>query len=1342
MSFLQGQEIRPLTLQDPNGLTPVGLVLGNGSNALEVVITASPDKPSTAAVRGAWKSRLAGRATPVLLVVLYGDKAAVCGPLGEHPTVYLDIEPGRVERTCSAALQEPNRHHAILFLKDAIPALESPTSGLRNEGLFATHELINGVPKRNDWGTSTSKAAPLLALRDRNLLKSLGYTLEQLPGREYILRTAQSRLALALLLANEESPDVGPIFSGSSPVTQALAKAEAENLDYLIVTSGSRIRLYPVRTGVGTGQRGRTETFTEIHLDQIAESHAGYLWLLFSAQALQKQGSVSEILESSTRYAVDLGARLRERVYTDVIPHLAQSLMQARAIHHPTAAQLRETYQMTLIVLFRLLFIAYAEDKELLPYKTNDIYRTRSLKQKANELTLHRKESRTFSTGTTTHWEEVERLFRAVDRGHAEWGVPAYNGGLFSSDANVSPIGAAIAAVKLPDQAFGDILAALIVDRTSEGWGPVDFRSLGVREFGTIYEGLLENELAIADADLTTEIKDKQEKYRPAKPKDQVKVAKGQAFLHNTSGARKSTGSYFTKDFAVEHLLDRGLEPALIDHLTRLDGLSDREAGEAFFDFRVADITMGSGHFLVSALDRIERGFSGYLAKRPLPDVTDELERLRKAAAGAMLTAGSAVEIENTQLLRRQIARRCIYGVDINPIAVELARLALWIHTFVPGLPLSFLDHGLVVGNSLVGIATLEEATDQLRMLLELPLWSAEVDQFLGPAREALSRLAHLSDANAAEITAARQAAVVAREAVAPAAALFDILTATGISKELSEKFAQAGTFWIGNLPSILDSDAPQDATAVMSELPPFHFPIAFPEVFLRERPGFDVILGNPPWEEATVEEDRFWTRHNPGFHSMTQKDQEVLKKKLRKDRPDLVSEFDIEVAQAALLRAVLLSGPYPGMGTGDPDVYKAASWRFWSLVRQETGRVSVVLPRSAFAAKGSAEFRKTLFTVATMTDVTQLANRLNWVFPDVHPQYTFVLASWMKKAPGVEASIPLRGPYSSLARFLTGVQSPATVFLVSDVMSWTDSAALPLLPSDESAGVFAQLRSYPRMDFDDGQGWKAIPHAELHATNDKALMSFADRHPATYWPVFKGESFDLWTPDTGSYYAWANPRTVVPALAQKRARSAKLARSAFYRVSEADLEDSETLPCMSPRLAFRDVTRATDTRTVRVALLPPQIFITNTAPYFVWRRGDERDQAFLLGIMSSLVLDWYARLFVEIHMNYHVLSPFPIPRPTRTSKLWEPTVVLAGRLAAVDDRFTEWAEAVAVNCGKLEDDDKEDKIAELDAVVAHLYGLSENQLRHIFETFHEGWNYTKRMNATLVHFRRWQTKL
>jgi hypothetical protein len=616
----------------------------------------------------------------------------------------------------------------------------------------------------------------------------------------------------------------------------------------------------------------------------------------------------------------------------------------------------------------------------------------------------------------------------------------------------------------------------------------------------------------------------------------------------------------------------------------------------------------------------------------------------------------------------------------------------------------------------------------------------AQTEEFLGPAQNALSRLAQLSDANAAEITAARRAAVEARESVLPAAALFDVLTAASISDELSREFAQFGTFWIGNLPSILESDAPQKGRQLLVELPPFHFPIAFPEVFLRDRPGFDVIIGNPPWEKAKVEERSFWARHHPGFHSLKQQEQQKAIKSLRSKRPDLVRQLDSEIAEALLLRTMLVNSPYPGMGTGDPDLYKAACWRFWTLVRASTGRVSVVLPRSAMAAKGSTDFRVEVLKNGEFQDVVYLINRAGWAFDDMEHRYTIALVSFVKRPPSNGGTISLRGPFNSLSRYTEGLTRPAAQIPVAGLLSWTKSVIVPLLGNQGSAESFTQMRKAP--DFDDSsQSWCAVPVTELHASADKYLMTFGSEQRGS-WPVFKGESFDLWQPDTGTHYGWADEKSTCAALAATRRRSSKSKRSAFFGLPEKTLASPKTLSCWKARIAFRDMTRSNDTRTVRVALLPPKVFVVHLAPQLLWRRGDERDQAFLLGVMSSLPLDWYARLFVENHLTFHVLNPLPIPRPPRTSRLWDRTVALAGRLACPDDRFADWAAAVGVSYGELDEDDKDDKIHELDAVVAHLYGLNEAQLRHIFETFHEGWNYTQRMDATLVHFRRWQTNL
>ena len=127
-------------------------------------------------------------------------------------------------------------------------------------------------------------------------------------------------------------------FPSLSPVSYALAHADREGLPWVIVTSDNALRLYPARTGVGVGQRGRAETFVQLRLDLLSEEEAAYLWLLFSAHALTPDGTLDQILENSRQYATDLGSRLRERIYSDVIPRLAESIAAARGMTSPTRA--------------------------------------------------------------------------------------------------------------------------------------------------------------------------------------------------------------------------------------------------------------------------------------------------------------------------------------------------------------------------------------------------------------------------------------------------------------------------------------------------------------------------------------------------------------------------------------------------------------------------------------------------------------------------------------------------------------------------------------------------------------------------------------------------------------------------------------------------------------------------------------------------------------------------------------------------------------------------------------------------------------------------------------------
>ncbi len=970
-SFLLDREPRQWAAPPgfPTSLKPQGIFIQDAPSGLEVAFATASHRPSPADIRRAWDKRQAGRATPVLMVVLYpaadGPQAALCGPTDKQ-FVHHDLDLSQAERLADHALSEPTHQTATRFLLANLPEVNSPLPGIRNVGLLATQELRAGVPQRSDWQSAVTTSNRLLTLRGRKLIEALGFGVENLSSHASLLTIGGQRRAVGIFCDDTETFEApARRFGNISPVSRALAIATRENVDWVILTRSAEIRLYAARSDTGVGRKGRAETFIEINLALLPQKNSGYLHLLFSAQALNQNGTIEEILTHSEDFAADLAVRLRERVYNDTVPLLSQAVAK-RMGRRSTANALTEedlaaAFELVMVILFRLLFVAYTEDKGLLPYRQNSYYTAHSLSHTVRLMAedRHRKKT-TFDGEATDLWDSVNQLWRVIDRGNITWGVPAYDGGLFSTDPTVNPSAEALADLQLTDAEFGPALAALLIDRGPEGEGPVDFRSLSVREFGTIYEGLLESRLSVAQSDLAL---NKKGEYIPAQsaPRGrrskpvQVEVTEGMVYLHNRSGVRKATGSYFTKPFAVEHLLDHALEVALTDHLARLDTL--REAGdeaalsEAFFDFRCADIAMGSGHFLVAAVDRIETRLSAWLSLHPVPSVVDELGRLRDTALKALGQLAHGTEIETGSLLRRQVARHCIYGVDKNRIAVELARLAIWVHTFVPGLPLSFLDHNLVCGDSLTGVGTLDEVARTLDPKAKpgtpsLP--RSRLESQLATARGALRRLARTSDATKREIDEARSAHQEAQAAVAPARKIFDVVTAIRAGSSQAPYDFDDATI------ARLRSDPQVEET--VRRMNPVHFPAAFPEVFIRERPGFDCLLGNPPWEKVVVDREIWWGLHLPGIRSLPVARRRARINDFEASRPDLAAEFVADRQKADALKTILRLS-YPKLGSGSTDLYKAFSWANLSLVR-EGGSVGTVLPRSAVADAGMANWR------------------------------------------------------------------------------------------------------------------------------------------------------------------------------------------------------------------------------------------------------------------------------------------------------------------------------------------------------------------------------------------------
>ena len=188
-------------------------------------------------------------------------------------------------------------------------------------------------------------------------------------------------------------------------------------------------------------------------------------------------------------------------------------------------------------------------------------------------------------------------------------------------------------------------------------------------------------------------------------------------------------------------------------------------------------------------------------------------------------------------------------------------------------------------------------------------------------------------------------------------------------------------------------------------------------------------------------------------------------------------------------------------------------------------------------------------------------------------------------------------------------------------------------------------------------------------------------------WPVYKGTSFNLWEPDTGVYYDSVDALSVEAHLHQKRLSQSRTASSAFAELPESVVNDPATLPCRRARIAFRDVTNPTNTRTIVAALIPPDRVIVHQAPYLLRTAGSVRDEAYVLGVLSSMTCDWQARRTVELHMTFEQLNQLSIPDPGEGHPVRDRAVELAAGLAARDERLQDWAAEVGVSAASGLDD-------------------------------------------------------
>ncbi len=468
-----------------------------------------------------------------------------------------------------------------------------------------------------------------------------------------------------------------------------------------ILTDGKKWRLY------GTKDY-ETQTYYEVDLPELLESgdveQFKYFYCFFRPEAFVEVAGTSfleTVWSESETAAQELGEDLQDNVFT-ALRILGKGFVENNDldIDPEDEAARADLKEQSLVLLYRLMFVLYAESRGLIdpddPTANVEYHENFSLEEVRGEI-IDAVEGGDVESGaafhgeysefSTTIWNRLSRLFELIDEGEEGLDIPPYNGGLFDHDDH-----AFLADNDVSDPVIAEVIFRLSTTENDAGEHvPADYADLDTRHLGSIYEGLLEHEFRIAPEEgMAAVAADGGQVWKPA---DEVSVAdavetveSGGLYVVNDEGERKATGAYYTPDYVVTYIVEETVDPLIaeIHEDLEADGL-DRSDGEYFRRFydRVTDLTvldpaMGSGHFLTKA--------TGYLTEQVMEVVREQ-----------------EIQSYDEQEIRREISKEAIYGVDLNGMAVELAKLSMWLETLAADQPLAFLDHHLKAGNSLVG---------------------------------------------------------------------------------------------------------------------------------------------------------------------------------------------------------------------------------------------------------------------------------------------------------------------------------------------------------------------------------------------------------------------------------------------------------------------------------------------------------------------------------------------------------------------------------------------------------------------------------------------------------------
>jgi hypothetical protein len=1174
----------------------------------------------------------------------------------------------------------------------------------------------------DDVGTTLTRERWLLPL-----FQELGYgrlqtqTAREMGGKSYALSHAYGHAPIHLVgckihLDTRTRGVAGAATGSPHSLLQEFLNRSDENL-WGIVSNGLRLRV--MRDNLALTRQAYLEF--DLHAMMEGETYSDFvlLFLLLHQSRLESERPQDSVLEKWSEEVARTGTRVLEDLSLGVekaIETLGQGFLE-----HPGNDQLRQDlrsgeltgqdyYRQLLRLVYRLLFLFVAEDRDALhPPGTSDQvreryyhYSTGRLRRVADDLRGGRH---------TDSYEILKVVFHSLGhRGEVALGLPALGSFLFSVSATRH-----LATASLPNAYLYRAIRALAYAEVDQIRRPVDYKNLGSEELGGVYESLLELHPEIDTSTRTFKL------------------------ITAAGNERKTTGSYYTPSSLISLLLDSALDPVLED---KVSGKSKAEAEAAVLNMKVVDPACGSGHFLIAAAQRIAKRLAAVRTgdDEPSPD------EIRKAL--------------------RDVAGRCLYGVDVNEMSAELCKVALWMEALEPGRPLSFLEHRIQAGNSLLG-TTRKLITSGIPDDAYKPIEGDDkriANDIKKQNREERRGQAHLFDADPTllqpylarafhdleqmpadtpeqlQVKERTYQALMRDQNYRQEKLLADAWTAAFVWP-LTDKSPRAPT--TATLRSLQDGHAlAEGRQAQLSQLAYdyrfFHWHVAYPEVFPPEgKGGFDVVLGNPPWERVKLQEQEWFAVRAPEIAQLRkQKRQQLIRELERTDDPVFRAFVTDRRRADGASHLARNSGRFPLTGRGDVNTYPLFA-ELGRSVLASGGRLGMILPSGIATDATTQYFFQDLVETRSLASLYDFENR-RAIFPGVHRSYKFCLLSLTGHGLSVEAA--------NFAFFLldpADLRNPETRFTLTPediALLNPNTKTLPIFRSRRDAEITTSIYRRIPVLVNEATGdnpWGISFSTMFHMSSDSGLFHTREQletdglklqgnrfvgEGMEYLPLYEAKMFHQFDHRFATHAPDGTTRDVT-AVEHGDHQFVPMPR---YWVESSHVDErlsgkTTAVQGSGFTLAYRNIARSTDERTAIFSILP-RTAAGDPAP-LIWPADPHLALApVLIACLNSFALDFVARQKVGgTHLSFFYLKQFPVPRPEQlTAEIVEQTLPRAVELIFTANDLNDAARGNTWANGPCpwNEDRRFHLRTELDAIFFHLYGLERDEVEYVMETF------------------------